>query len=531
MRPFRGQGISQFAGGINLPVTQAGFAAVITSTYASATGYQWARKALVTPGGITTAATPLTGHCAFALDGSTTIAVGTIVWLEPDGGAQGYVIVAGAAGDGGGGGSCVGSSKWTIDKLALIDRASQIPKGVITYEIYPGDDGGRCDCIEEQYTPDVPLGTEFGGVAHAFYDAGPDAWVGTRLVHSCCSCGSIKFEIPTNDGSLTSAEALPIKGTLTLQTTCDATSPSTYVLRYLPECSEDGFITFAAAGPKLCSDGSTIPHPEPVICDNAFTIRVFCDDCAYEPVVCNQCAEVCSSSTARNGPPIFRIVATGFTAAWADYNGTWDLWFDSNCEWEMTCGTITVRVNLTPTGTNNTTQMTLTFSGGAGGTAVYRYNSPEIIAGVGTNVTCFSAHTLAWVSGSDPNNPDTLAVTPLFCETCDQLCDCIDFENMTADIISTTGECDCAVLTFSSFLAGVSATFGLTGCDNNVQVVVTCAGGRIRVDVSGSAGQSFAEVSLVTNPFEWTVDICFTGEVNDPCTGCIRVVFAAPWLC
>lgn len=519
MRPLRGQGISQFAGAQHYHGVQLGFPAKITSAYSSTTGYEWARMAVVSPDGVQDATTPLTGNRAFAIDGNEEIAVGTQVWIEPDGGAQGYVIVqaSAAAGDATGPIPCTPHG-WLVDKQALIDRFSDnLPKGVLSVEIYPGETGSRCECIPEQFTENAVQ--PYDGIAQAFYVSGTDTWDLTRLVTTCCSCAFLQIELPDNDG--TADTWPPVSGTLTLNEACDATAAS-YVLRY--QCSTRDAVVFAAAGPKLCTD-----DPAPVICDNAFYIVVRCDDCAYENVLCEECSEVCNSSL--SGPPIFRVTASGFTGGDDVYNGTWYLWFVEDCEWEVTCGGITITVALTPTGTNDTTQLTVTFTGGANG-AVFQYNSPEIIVGVGTNVTCFEEHTAAWVSGNDPTQPASVTVTPIYCEPCDDLCPLIDFENMTADVISSTGDCDCVVLTWASFVAGLSATFGLTGCDNNVQVHVRCAGGRLRVDISGSATQSFAEVSLVVSStvFEWTVDIGFVGDPLDPCAGTFRVVFSSPVL-
>lgn len=523
MRFPKGQGFSGTGGAQSFQAKQMGFTAKITSAYSTQTGYDWERLVLTPITGVTTSSIPETGKFAYAIDGDQTIAVDTRVWLEPDPNAQGWIITNSAGAGGGNGALCRDNgSGWMVDKQALIDRFSDnIPKGVLSYEIYSGAIDSRCECIPHQYheLAEQP----YDGVAHAFYVAGTDTWDGTRLIASCCSCGVIQFEIPDNDG--TADHWQPITGTLTMHAACNA-GATTYVLRYDPKCSEAGVAVFHAAGPTLCTD-----DPAPVPCDNSFTVVVRCDDCTYENVACTQCSEICAGQL--QGPAVFRITTSGFTGGDAEYNGPngwWDLWPSNDCEWSITCGGITVTLTLTPTGTNDTTEMTVTFTGAAN-SAVFRYTSPEIIAGVGTNATCFTQHTAGWVSGNDPTQPADVTVTPIYCEACEDSCPTVDYANMTATILSATGDCDCAAIAFASSGPNFQTTFGLTGCANNVQLVVRCEGGRVRVDVAGSSSQSFAEVSLAFDPFEWVVDLTFAGPPGaplDPCGGTIRIAFSAP---
>jgi hypothetical protein len=423
-------------------------------------------------------------------------------WFPPD---------ASDGGGGGGGNAACAGKAWWLDAQALIDAASQNdPVRVLTLEVFSGAAGGRCDCIPEQFTPTAA--SPYDGVHQLFWDAGTASWIGTRLVRSCCSCGLIKFTIVNNTAGGNTWP--PITGTLTLAVTCDSSSPKTYELRYLPECSTPLKAWFAAHGPKLCTD-----DPDPIICPNEFYLSLECDDCAIPNLEdCNQCQEICE-------PSLYVVHGSGFGGTRTVYNQDWPLEKSGDCQWEVTCGGITVTMTLGPTGTNNTTQMTVAFAGAAGGGATFQYNEPEEIVGQGANVECFADHTVPWLSGDDPNDPPSVVVEALFCETCADFCASINYSAMAASVSNQTGDCSCVALSLASFVAGASATFGLTGCANNVQLHVRCNQGRLRLDISGSAFQSFSEVSLSKDPFVWVVDVCFTGGGFDPCGGCFRITF------
>src|SRR5690242_4813109 len=93
MRGINGPGVSRHGGAFNFSGVQRGFVAKTTSSYSSQTGYDWERLILLSPDGVQTGTLPLTGSLAYDINGSTTITVGTKVWLEPDGNAAGCVII------------------------------------------------------------------------------------------------------------------------------------------------------------------------------------------------------------------------------------------------------------------------------------------------------------------------------------------------------------------------------------------------------------------------------------------------------
>ena len=88
-----GAGLSTQLGTAVARPTQVGFAAKITDAFDPSLGYAW--EALVKetdPTVSAVASNPLTGVHAVALDNDETLAVDTVVWLEPDPGGRGYLI-------------------------------------------------------------------------------------------------------------------------------------------------------------------------------------------------------------------------------------------------------------------------------------------------------------------------------------------------------------------------------------------------------------------------------------------------------
>jgi hypothetical protein len=118
--------LQRFGGALHFQRSQVGFAAEITAAYSSSIGYEWKYLSLVE--GVMEEATsgPGTGAMAFALDGSTSLAVGTVVWLEPSPNAQGYIITQ-ASGDADEEGDCAG-----VGWVAGLDTTDCIKVSVVS---------------------------------------------------------------------------------------------------------------------------------------------------------------------------------------------------------------------------------------------------------------------------------------------------------------------------------------------------------------------------------------------------------------
>ena len=118
-----GQGSSTLFGSLNIRSTQLGFAAELTSTFNSTTGYNWKRLALDTTGSITLTnpAIQLTGNRAYSIDGSTTLASGTKGWLEPSPESSGYLFTTASSASAGFFARLTTSSggNWNFYKLKL----------------------------------------------------------------------------------------------------------------------------------------------------------------------------------------------------------------------------------------------------------------------------------------------------------------------------------------------------------------------------------------------------------------------------
>lgn len=97
-----GAGVSQLSGVTHVRTMQLGFPAEITSTFDSATGYDWEQVLLVvdaTPA-VENETYPLTGNQAHTPDNDTTLAPGDRGWMEVDPQAGGYIFVKGGTGGG-----------------------------------------------------------------------------------------------------------------------------------------------------------------------------------------------------------------------------------------------------------------------------------------------------------------------------------------------------------------------------------------------------------------------------------------------
>ena len=122
-----GQGSSTLFGSLNIRSTQLGFAAELTSTFNTTTGYNWKRLALDTTGSITLTnpAIQLTGNRAYSIDGSTTLASGTKGWLEPSPESSGYLFTTASSASAGFFARLTTSSSgnWNFYKLKLSSGA------------------------------------------------------------------------------------------------------------------------------------------------------------------------------------------------------------------------------------------------------------------------------------------------------------------------------------------------------------------------------------------------------------------------
>jgi len=118
-----GAGLSTQLGTSVARPTQVGFPAKITDAFDASLGYAW--EALVKetdPTVSAVASNPLTGVHAVALDNDETLAVDTVVWLEPDPGGRGYLITNSS---GGGSGSAVYAGRYeTTGPLAVEKNAA-----------------------------------------------------------------------------------------------------------------------------------------------------------------------------------------------------------------------------------------------------------------------------------------------------------------------------------------------------------------------------------------------------------------------
>lgn len=399
---------------------------------------------------------------------------------------------------------------WLTDDVALEQGASSSgsSKRVLHVRFLEGE--GRCDCINAQ--GDDPEASPYPWVA--FYDSGTGKWHLVNTFQTCCSCASLAITIPGH------ATFPPASATLTLDTACNG-GATTYDMAY--QCASENAILFAGAGPTLCTGTGTTE------CKNMFYMIAECGLCVMENVACDQCSELCA-------PPLVKATLTGFTGDKSSYNGTRYLRYTSACTWTLTCGDLTFTVTKTPTGTDDSTVITLTLSGAAGGGVQYTYEEPQIIVGMGANTTCFAAHTLSRddSGGVVADAPATVGIDPEECTTCDDACASVDYASMVAAVSNATGDCDCVVFEWASSGPGNIATFGIPAlsCPNNVvQLALRCEAGRVRVDVAGSAAQSVTLVSLSFDGiFIAVFDICFAGVGFDPCGGCFRITFTAPLL-
>ncbi len=173
-----------------------------------------------------------------------------------------------------------------------------------------------------------------------------------------------------------------ITGTLTITNTCDPGGSGTYDLNFF--CFGLNSVVLRAAGVKLCN--GTVTDDEDEECDHSFGVQISCETCTAET------DPECIACIRQHGPPAWKIVGSGFTGASADYNGTWIAPRDpdNDCAWFIECGDITVTVELTKVGADGV--MTVTYSGGAGGTVVFIYAPTGLIE-------CFTAHTATYSSG------------------------------------------------------------------------------------------------------------------------------------
>ncbi len=384
---------------------------------------------------------------------------------------------------------------WLLDRDYLIAALK-----ALRVEVFAGEAGGPCECIEAQ-------GDDDADKWRAIYDAGDDNWPLSRMIQLCCGCATLVLDIIPTYPYMT--------GTLTLTDTCSPGGPSTFDLVF--QCHGRNSVLFAAYGPKLCN---STPDPDNPPCDPAFYIQVSCDTCTLVGPECAECRETCDS-------PVKRIVATGFVGTWAAYNGTWFLNADPEapCTHTVTCGDITVTAVKTRVGADSV--LTVTFSGAAGGTAVFKYTEPASAA-----IACFSNTVVPWLSGSNPNNPDTITVEPIFCEECPEFCDeGIDWPNMIATVSLPTGDCvaHLPVLTFTDNPTSTSARFSTTGAGGPSQTVISCVNGRVSV-VNSAGAFTRVVVSEQRNPFVYVVDAtAVVGSPVDPCgvagAGTFRITF------
>src|SRR5690348_1133484 len=381
MRGITGPGVSRTGGAYNFHGTQVGFLAKTTSSYSNQTGYDWERLILLAPDGVQTGTFPLTGNLAYDISGNEEIAVGTKVWLEPDGNAAGFVIVGASSSSSPlpPGVPCEPHS-YTLDRQALIDTNKYFD-----VQVFAGS--GRCACIVDQ-------GRDPDGFPYpwqAKYNATADKWLLMEKIATCCDdCVQLKLDIDETKGVMT--------GQLVGTTACDASGAFTYDLVVM--CSGRGYTLFGAAGPKLCN---TALSPDCVDdqCDNAFLILVTCDCCDNANVTCDRC---CTCT----GPPFVLFNLTGFSGANAFLNALWVLPYTGDCTWGFTCNGTTFAYAITYDGVNTTT-LTFTISG----IATYEY---DIVAG-DTQISCFVNRTLTRTSGDAGTTPGTVLMEPFTCDT------------------------------------------------------------------------------------------------------------------
>lgn len=139
--------------------TQLGFPAELTSAYNSTTGYSWKRLYLnlATPG-FDNPSIQQQGSYAFEVTGSTGVASGTRVWMEPDPDVRGYVFAAGSTEDAC---DCLADCAW-VGGLSSSD--------CLLFSVVSAS--GACSGIST--TREVYLEPSGGTWA-----SGPDDWVGT----------------------------------------------------------------------------------------------------------------------------------------------------------------------------------------------------------------------------------------------------------------------------------------------------------------------------------------------------------------
>lgn len=158
------------------------------------------------------------------------------------------------------------------------------------------------------------------------------------------------------------------------------------------ECTpDDGTVVWAVAADDLCPEPDNGDYP----CASLIRVVAECIACDIGNAVCTKCI-------GQVGPPIFKIVGSGFSDVDEVYNGTWYPKWSSGCTWTVTCGEVTVSAVV------DCTTVTVTFSGGGGGGATYVYTNAN-------GIFCFQTHTADRDTGDSLTTPESLDIVPMSC--------------------------------------------------------------------------------------------------------------------